>query len=126
MPTKASIYSDCNPQMAKVFESAGHPAKVLCVALDYAKAQHTALICNGVGDLLKGSFSVDNTPAGANQLLKQLRHCARERKIRLEHAFIGGEDCPEWRLDKGSISCGWVFAIAAAMGNFFELVAWFV
>ena len=33
---------------------------------------------------------------------------------------------PEWRLEKGSISSGWFFAIAAAMGNFFELVAWFV
>ena len=51
MQTKDSIYSDCNPQMVKLFEQAGHPARVMCVALDYAKAQHTALICNGQGDL---------------------------------------------------------------------------
>jgi len=42
MRTKASIYSDGNPQINKLFEQTGHPAKVMCVALDYAKAQHTA------------------------------------------------------------------------------------
>ena len=36
----------------------------MCVALDYAKAQHTALICNGLGELLKSAFAVDNTPRG--------------------------------------------------------------
>jgi hypothetical protein len=47
--TKASIYSDGNPQIVQLFQKAGHPAKVMCVALDYAKATHTALICNGQG-----------------------------------------------------------------------------
>jgi transposase len=94
MQTKASIYSDCNPQMVKLFEQAAHPAKVMCVALDYAKAQHTALICNGQGDLLKGAFVVDNTPAGATQLLDQVRQCAKDKKIRPEQIFFGGEDCP--------------------------------
>jgi transposase len=94
MPKKASIYSDCNPEMVKLFEQAGHPAKVMCVALDYAKAQHTALICNGQGDLLKGSFVVDNTPAGTTQLLDQVRQCAKSKKIPPEWVFFGGEDCP--------------------------------
>lgn len=94
MTTKASIYRDCNPQIAKLFERAGHPAKVMCVALDYAKSQHTALICNGQGDLLKGAFVVDNTPTGATQLLEQVRQCAKSKKIRSAQVFFGGEDCP--------------------------------
>ena len=94
MSTKASIYPDCNPQVLKLFEQAGHPAKVMCVALDYAKAQHSALICNGLGDLLKGAFAVDNHTAGASQLVRQVRQCAKERKIRPAQVFFGGEDCP--------------------------------
>lgn len=94
MRTKASIYPDGNPEISKLFEQAGHPAKVMCVALDYAKAQHTALICNGQGDLLKGAFAVDNTPAGAIQLLDQVRECGKSKKIAPEQVFFGGEDCP--------------------------------
>jgi transposase len=96
MRTKASIYSDGNPQIVKLFEKAGHPAKVMCVALDYAKATHTALICNGQGDLLKGAFTVDNTAAGARQLLDQVGQCAKSRKIPREQVFFGGEDCPHF------------------------------
>jgi transposase len=94
MPTKANIYSECNPQVLKLFEQAGHPARVLCVALDYAKAQHMALVCNGLGDLLKGAFAVDNTPAGATQLLQQVRQCAKQRRIPTQQVFFGGEDYP--------------------------------
>src|SRR3974390_217578 len=96
MPTKASIYPHCNPQITKLFERAGHPAKVLCVALDYAKAQHTALICNGLGELLKRSFVVDNTPAGAKRLLEEVGNCAKQRKVAPEQIFFGGEDCPSF------------------------------
>ena len=96
MPTKSSIYAHCNPQLIKLFEAAGHPAKVACVALDYAKAQHTALICNGLGDLLKGAFAVDNAPTGAGQLLQQVRRTAKQRRIRPEHVFFGGEDYPSY------------------------------
>jgi len=96
MTTKSTIYSRCNPQLLKLFEEAGHPAKVLCVALDYAKAQHTALICNGLGDLLKPSFAVDNTLQGATQLVSEVRACAKHRKIRSEHVFFGGEDQPSF------------------------------
>ena len=96
MSNKASIYANGNPQLVKLFEAAGHPAKVLCVALDFAKAQHTALICNGRGDILKSAFALDNTRAGAEQLLGQVRRCAKKRKIRLEHMFFGGEDCPSY------------------------------
>ena len=94
MPNKTTIYSRCNPQLLKLFETAGHPAKVLCVALDYAKAQHTALICNGLGDLLKPSFAIDNTAQGAAKLLSEVRACAKSRKVRSEQVFFGGEDYP--------------------------------
>ena len=67
---------------------------MLCVALDYAKAQHMALVCNGLGDLLKGAFAVDNTPAGATQLLQQVRQCAKQRRIPTQQVFFGGEDYP--------------------------------
>jgi len=96
MPNKSTIYSRCNPQLLKLFETAGHPAKVLCVALDYAKAQHTALICNGLGDLLKPSFAIDNTAQGAAKLLSEVRACVKPRKIRPEHVFFGGEDYPSY------------------------------
>jgi transposase len=80
----------------ELFEDAGHPAKVICVALDYAKAQHTVLICNGLGDRLKSDFAVDNTAEGAAKLLSEVRACAKQRKIRPEHVFFGGEDQPSY------------------------------
>ena len=94
MRTKASIYSDGNPQVVKLFQKAGHPAKVMCVALDYAKATHTALICNGQGDLLKGAFTVENTASGATALLDHVRQCAQSQKVPVQQVFFGGEDCP--------------------------------
>lgn len=96
MTTKASIYSNCNPQLTKLFDRAGHPAKVMCVALDYAKAQHTALICNGSGEVLKSAFALDNNKEGVKTLLAQVRSLAKERRIRSEHVFFGGEDCPSF------------------------------
>jgi transposase len=96
MPNKASIYSNCNPQLTNLFADAGHPAKVMCVALDYAKAQHSALICNGTGELLKSAFTIDNTSPGLEELLTHVRAVAKERRIRSEHIFFGGEDCPSF------------------------------
>jgi transposase len=96
MQNKASIYPEGNPPIIKLFERAGHPAKVLCVALDYAKAQHTALICNGLGDLLRGAFVVDNTPPGAKRLLEEVRHCAKQKKVQPDQIFFGGEDYPSF------------------------------
>ncbi len=93
---KRSIYGPCNPQLVKLFETAGHPAKVLCVPLDYAKAAHTALICNGLGEVLQGVFTVDNSSAGAQELLNQVRQWARQRRTASQHVFFGGEDCPTY------------------------------
>jgi transposase len=96
MPTKSSIYAQCNPQLIRLFETAAHPTKVACVALDYAKEQHTALICNGLGELLKGCFAVENTSDGAARLLQEVRSTTKQRKIRPEHVFFGGEDYPTY------------------------------
>jgi len=96
MPNKPSIYPRGNPQLIKLFDEAGHPAKVMCVAMDYAKAKHTILICNGKGDRLKPDFVVENTAAGAEQLLSEVRACAKKRKIAGEHVFFGGEDYPSF------------------------------
>lgn len=96
MASKSSIYSRSNPQVVQLFDSAGHPAKVMCVAMDYAKAQHVVLICNGLGDRLKPDFAVDNSAAGAAQLLSEVRACARRKKIGAEHVFFGGEDEPSY------------------------------
>lgn len=93
MPKQHSVYSNCNPQLSGLFDQVA-PAKLLCVALDYAKAAHTALICNGKGDLLKPPFVLENTAEGARKLLTQVEKCARQQRISLEHVFFAGEDDP--------------------------------
>jgi transposase len=96
MANQLSIYSQCNPRLVRLFEEARHPTKVICVAMDYAKSKHTALFCNGAGDLLKGAFPVENTAAGAMGLLREVRlHCQRGG-IKPEHVFLGGEDYPSF------------------------------
>ena len=59
-----SVYRNQNALVRAVFERAGDTRKVLCVALDYAKRKHVALICDGQGDVLKASFPVENNAAG--------------------------------------------------------------
>lgn len=51
----SSVYRSQNSQVRAVFERAGSARKVLCVALDYAKSKHVALICDGSGDILKAA-----------------------------------------------------------------------
>jgi transposase len=96
MKNKSTIYGNCNPQLAALFASAGPPTKVLCVALDYAKEKHTALICDGGGRLLHKSFPVQNSAQGAQGLVEQVRQCAKQRHVKPEHVFFGGEDCPSY------------------------------
>jgi transposase len=96
MKNKATIYGNCNPQLAKIFEAAGHPAKVMCVALDYAKEKHTALMCQGRGQVLQRSFPVENSAEGARTLLDLVGQCAKKHHIDQEHVFFGGEDCPSY------------------------------
>jgi len=96
MSSKSRIYPRGNPQLVKLFDQAANSAKVMCVAMDYAKSKHTILICNGLGERLLPNFVVDNTAAGATQLLNQVQAWAKKKKIRLEHVFFGGEDEPSF------------------------------
>ena len=48
-----SIFQRKNQDIVDLFKSAKHPKKVACVALDYAKGTHIALICNGEGKRFK-------------------------------------------------------------------------
>lgn len=95
MSKQHSVYSNCNPQLSRLFDQVA-PAKLLCVALDYAKVAHTALICNGKGDLLKPPFVIENTAEGASKLLAEVERSARKQRISLDHVFFAGEDDPSF------------------------------
>ena len=91
-----SIYRKQCIQVKTIFERAKSPRKVLCVALDYAKRKHVALLCDGTGDILKKSFPVENSPEGVEFLHKEIQSTARRRKIKKDTIFIGGEDEPKY------------------------------
>lgn len=92
----SSVYRNQNALIRAVFERAGDPRKVLCVALDYAKRKHVALICDGHGDILKAAFPVENNAAGIDFLIEQISATARRRKIPQNQIFLGGEDEPAY------------------------------
>ena len=94
-PTK-SVYRNQCIEIRTVFEKASSPRKVLCVALDYAKSKHVALCCDGLGDILKKPFSVENSTEGVEFLCKEIQATARRRKISKDTIFIGGEDEPAY------------------------------
>jgi hypothetical protein len=96
MSKQNSVYSNCNPLLMKLFKEAGDPSRLLCVALDFAKGEHTALICNGRGDMIKAAFTVTNDRAGTEKLLAEVEQAARKQRVRLDHVFIGGEDYPSF------------------------------
>tara|TARA_B110000037_G_scaffold192691_1_gene227091 strand:- start:416 stop:757 length:342 start_codon:yes stop_codon:yes gene_type:complete len=87
-----SVYRNQNSLIRALFERAGSARKVLCVALDYAKRKHVALICDGNGDVLKSSFPVENNTAGIEHLIKEISATARHRKIPQNQIILGGED----------------------------------
>ncbi len=87
-----SVYRNQNALVRTVFERAGDSRKVLCVALDYAKRKHLALICDGQGDVLKAPFPVENNAEGIDHLIKEISATARRRKIPKNQIFLGGED----------------------------------
>ena len=94
-PTK-SVYRKQCIEIRTVFEKASSPRKVLCVALDYAKSKHVALFCDGLGDILKKPFSVENSIEGVEFLCKEIQATARRRKISKDTIFLGGEDEPAY------------------------------
>ena len=87
-----SVYRNQNSLVRAVFERAGDARKVLCVALDYAKRKHVALICDGHGDVLKAAFPVDNNATGIAHLIQEISATARLRKIPKDQIYLGGED----------------------------------
>ncbi|NCD26746.1 MAG: IS110 family transposase [Deltaproteobacteria bacterium] len=87
-----SIFQRANPAILELFEKAGSPEKVLCVPIDYAKREHTALACNGAGHQLRKPFTLHNNPAGVDFLEKAVAGLCRKHAIRREHVFFGGED----------------------------------
>jgi len=96
MANSTSIYSKQNPKIHAIFERAGHFKKVLAVALDYAKSKHMALFCNGLGDVLKKPFPVENSSQGLELLLQEVQSTCTHRAINNEHVFFGGEDRPTY------------------------------
>lgn len=93
------IFRQRNQELSNLFEAAGHPAKVMCVAMDYAKKTHTVIICNGEGRRLKASFNVHNTPEGLAFLTEKVHGLCSKHKISKEHVFMGGEDCGTFALN---------------------------
>lgn len=94
-----SIFPRKNQTLVELFESAGHPAKVACVALDYAKGTHTALICDGGGRRLKGAFAVKNSPEGVAHVLERVEKICGKHRIARSHVFFGGESCGSFALN---------------------------
>jgi len=88
-----SIFQRSNPAIEKLFAEAGSPKKVMCIPIDYAKRQHTALVCNGEGMQLRGPFNVHNTAEGVDFLEDIVKGLCKKHAIRKAHVFFGGEDC---------------------------------
>ena len=66
------------------------------MAIDYAKREHRALICNGCGDILAAAFTVHNDAAGVAFLRDAVSACIKRHGIALQHVCFGGEDEPAW------------------------------
>lgn len=87
------IIKQHNPELSSIYERAGSTSKVICVGLDYAKTNHTAMICNGEGLVLKNAFDVRNNPDGVEHLMERIDKICRKHSIGLDNVFFGGEDC---------------------------------
>ncbi len=94
-----SIFRKRNPDVEALFERAGLATKVMCVAFDYAKKTHTAVVCDGSGRQLHGVFNVENNRAGLDYLLGVVAGLCRKHKIKHEHVFYGGEDCGSYAFN---------------------------
>ena len=92
----ASVYTKPQPELRNLFDQAGDARNVVCAPIDYAKRKHTVLFCNGVGDILKKAFAVDNSPTGLTDLLAHLNATCRHHHLQPTNAFFGGEDIPAW------------------------------
>ena len=89
---KRNIFQNRSQQLLALFEKAGNRLKMMCVPIDYAKKDHIVMFCNGYGDIVRKPFSVKNTLEGVNYLNDQVMRSCRQRRIKKEHVFFGGED----------------------------------
>lgn len=90
---KRSIYGQRCQLVADCFERAGGPDKVLIVAMDMAKAEHTAMMLRGTGEYLhEKPLRVYNTPEGCDYLLGKMNGMMHKCHIKRENVLIGGED----------------------------------
>ncbi len=97
--SKRSIFTRQNQTLIDLFKDAGHPDKVLCIPIDYAKQTHMALCCNGSGKVLKKAVPVKNSSEGIKFLLELVDKICRKHHIDKQHAFFGGEDCGTFSLN---------------------------
>lgn len=91
-----SIYRNQSAKLNTLYQQAGDPRKVLCVAFDFAKSKHLALCCDGNGEILRKPFPVENNRAGIDFLVEALETTASRRKIPKSQIFLGGEDEPPY------------------------------
>src|SRR5210317_54692 len=89
---KKNIFQNRSQQLLRLFEKAGNRLKMMCVPIDYAKKDHIVMFCNGHGDILRKPFSVKNTLEGVKYLIDQVMRSCRQRHIKKEYVFFGGED----------------------------------
>ncbi len=94
-----SIFQRKNQDIVDLFESAEHPKKVACVAIDYAKGTHVALICDGEGKRLKAAFPVENNADGLAYITECVNRICKKRHISHNHVFFGGEACGTYALN---------------------------
>ena len=93
-----SIYQSQSHKTRKLFSEA--PAeRILVVALDFARDQHVALLCNGLGEQLLKPFAVHNNRAGIEFLNQQIDKTRGRLDIDQSHVLIGGEDDPPYALN---------------------------
>jgi len=89
---KRNIFQNRSQQLLRLFEKAGNRLKMMCVPIDYAKKDHMVMFCNGYGDIMRKPFSVKNTLEGVKYLIDQVMRSCRQRHIKKEYVFFGGED----------------------------------
>jgi transposase len=94
-----SIFRKRNPDVEALFAGAGRAGKVMCVAFDYAKKTHTAVVCDGNGSQLRGVFNVENNRQGLDFILNVVSGLCRKHGIKHEHVFFGGEDCGSYAFN---------------------------
>lgn len=105
-----SIFRRRNPDVEALFADAVRPEKVMCVAFDYAKKEHTAIACDGAGRQLRGRFDVRNNTAGLDFVIGVVVGLCRKHRIGTRHVFFGGEDCGPYAFNfiHGLVSRGFL------------------